>query len=187
MQAEANDRVNLFANDHFPFARMVIRRFRDACRENPYTRWLQPKQILRPEYKELALPLSSTVIIGEHTISVTPNEIIGFKVSGSSTRILLIGVDYGRLPIERGIDDSVFLRTRALVAAISPLNRQLRPGQIIVAWIMDNSERLQELKFLCRDHAYSRVRLVDKKTFVEIDDVLSIKWENSDNESHTLI
>lgn len=179
----------LGAKDGFPAARQAKRLFRQACQNNPYVRWLPPREIVSSEARELPLPLSWTVALSSgRMVSITPDEILGFDVDGSISRLLLLSIDYGTLPVSDPVADSLLLRTEALVAARKrEAVRDLCPAKVIVAWIMEDLKRLEELRRLCSERNYSDVCLIDEQTFFSFQDVLAIKWHMSDGPSHTLI
>lgn len=187
--------IILGAHDHSPLVGKARRLYRAACRENSYTRWLQPKQLLTEEARSLELPLSWTVEVeGRGKVSITPDDILGFDVSGSTRRVLFLSVDYGSLPVQSDTGDSLLLRTMTLVAATdlssedenSPRN-QLRSGHFLILWLMQNSERLELLKHACHERDYRNVCLVEQETFFNTRDALGVKWHLADNQMHTLI
>lgn len=72
--------------------------------------------------------------------------IAGYRDANVATSSELLSVDYGLLPISSATGDSLFLRTQALVvAATNQPKTKLKPSQIFVAWIMRNTQRLDEL------------------------------------------
>ena len=168
-----------------------MRRFRQACRENFYTQWLQPKQVLSKEFRDtLRPPLSWAVEVPRRGIvSTTPDATIGFAVKGSTRRILLLCVDDGLLPVTKETGDSLFLRTEALVLSIEKtrLASRLRFGRILVLWVMKNQDRLEQLKLACALQKYYRVCLVDQRTFENTENALEIRWEMPNQPTHTLI
>lgn len=187
--------VVLGANDNFPLIRKVRRLYRQACRDNPYTRWLQPKQLLAKETRSLELPLSWTVEVeGRGKVSITPDDIIGFDVSGSTRRVLFVSVDHGHLPVQSETGDSLLLRTTALVAAIglssddenAPCS-QLRSGRFLILWLMQDAERLELLQRACDERNYRNVCFVEQETFFKTNHALNVQWHLSDNQMHTLI
>lgn len=114
-----------------------MRQFRNACKVNPYTRWLQPKQLLAKDARYLSLPLSWTVSLAERGIvSITPGEIIGFEVQVSVRRILLLCVDYAaagepRAKKRRKSDLSAFrrmARARSALPGATENNRYAELG-----------------------------------------------------------
>src|SRR5581483_2624372 len=92
----SNALTTLAANDGTSTSRKAVARFRRACQENQYTRWIQPKKLLSKEAQSSTLPLSWTVRLAVHgDVSITPDAILGFKVLGCTARALLLSIDYG--------------------------------------------------------------------------------------------
>lgn len=185
----------LSANDGAPLLRKAVRLFRHDCKHYPDTSWLPAKQLLRKEHRDLHLPLSWTVTIPERgVVSITPDEIIGFKVDGSSSRILLLCGDHINVPVQSESGDSLFLRTQALVAArdgSSPgkdkAQTYLRSSRFLIVWILENANRVQELKRLCEEHSFSNILLTDEETFLATQNRLGIEWEQVGYPAHTII
>jgi hypothetical protein len=192
---EIAPQINLNANDGFPLLRKAISRFRNGCKANAYTKWIPEKLLLRKECRHLKLPLSWNVSVpGGHRVSMTPDEIIGFKVEGSITRILLLCGDHMDVSVQGDRGDSLFLRTQALVSAKrNPLPGEdraqtyFRPAQILIVWILGTPQRLHQLSRLCEDRGYSDVFLTDEETFLTSQNPLEIKWRQAGQSPHPLI
>jgi len=185
----------LAANDQSPLVRKAVRRFRESCRGNIYTRWLPPKRLLSKEFRQSKLPLSWTTQLPEGgLISITPDAIIGFDVSGSSRRVLLLFVDDGSSPVTEGDGDSLLLRTTALAFArdkpslTEPMGvSRFRSGKVIILWLMRDLERLEQLKRGCFQQKCFRICLIDQDTFNKAPNIFSIRWQMPDQPPHTLI
>jgi hypothetical protein len=175
----------LGANDGFPAVRKATRHFRDACKARSDVRWRTPKQLLAKDSRNSPMPLSWIAHVFDYcdTVSVTPDQIIGFTVGKSAPRILLLSVDYGGLPVESLMGDSLFLRTQALTEARDRFERfepwsmyPLIQGWHFVAWIMHNLNRLNELSRLCAEKHLNNVLLIDHETFFAEQDPLAMRW-----------
>jgi hypothetical protein len=181
--------LTLSANDGYPVIRKAVRMLRAGCQANAYTRWLQPRELVRKGTKASSHPIGWSVELPNRgSISITPDAIIGFTVKASVDRILLLSVDYGSLPVSDEGEDSLFLRTKALVeAACNQPGIRLRSAHVFVAWIMRNSKRLEELRNLTVDLGYPGILFVEESTFFQSEDVLFVKWKRSNGSSESIV
>jgi hypothetical protein len=181
---ESNPETN---RDHKRFVTHLVRRFRQECPTNEYTRWLPRRKLLnkRARAAGLVLPSSWIVHLPERApIIIKPDAIIGFEVFGSADRILILMVDTGEMHVESDSGDSLLLRTSAIRGADMGMLRQSRR---LIAWIMHSPERSRQLKDACVRHGLDWVCLTDRDAIIASPTVIFIRWQVSGQADQTIV